>query len=220
MDKIFKIIIGPILLAPAIYLIVVWNSLPDKIGIHFDWRGNPDKFSDKSGLLINIVIIIVVAIAIYILLPLSYKIDRKKRAIENKSRLQRLAFAIAVFMSLLACVLINNAQKGEGVRLNIKLIFGCIGLLWCISGNYMHNIKPNNFAGYRTRWTLNNEENWRRTHLLAGKLWFAGGLLVAITCFFTSGNIPIIAFMSITIIITLIPGIYSYRLYKKQTTRN
>jgi uncharacterized membrane protein len=220
MNKILKIIIWPLLLAPLIYLAAVWNILPDKIGVHFDLKGNPDKFSDKSGMLINIVIIIVVAIAIYVLLPLSYKIDRKKRAIENKSRLQRLAFAIAVFMSLLACVVINNAQKGEGVRLNIKLIFGSIGLLWCISGNYMYNIKPNNFAGYRTRWTLNNEENWRKTHLLAGKLWFAGGLLVAVASFFTSGNTPIIAFISTTIIITLIPGIYSYLLHKKQTTPN
>jgi len=119
-------------------------------------------------------------------------------------------------MSLIACVIINSVQKGDGVRLNIKLIFGSIGLLWCISGNYMYNIKPNHFAGFRTRWTLNNEENWRKTHLLGGKLWFAGGLLITIASLVTSIYGTVIIFVSISIIIILIPFIYSYRLYKKQ----
>lgn len=220
MNKLFKIASWPILLAPVIYLAAVWNSLPEKIAVHFNMQGNPDRFSNKNGMWVNIGIITVVAIAIYILLPLSYKIDRKKKAVENKSRLQRLAFAIAVFMSLIACIIINSVQKGDGVRLNIKLMFGIIGLLWCICGNYMYNIKPNHFAGFRTRWTLNNEENWRKTHRLGGKLWFAGGLLVAITSLFTSVYVMIFIFLSVTIIIMLIPFIYSFRLYKKQKSFN
>ena len=216
MDKLIKILAWPVILAPLIYLAAIWHSLPENVAVHFNIQGNPDRFTDKSGMWINIGIIIIVAIAIYVLLPLSYKIDRKKKAVENKSRLQRLAFAIVVFMSLIACVIINSVQKGDGVRLNIKLIFGSIGLLWCIIGNYMYNIKPNHFAGFRTRWTLNNEENWRKTHLLGGKLWFAGGLLITIASLVTSIYGTVIIFVSISIIIILIPFIYSYRLYKKQ----
>jgi uncharacterized membrane protein len=84
----------------------------------------------------------------------------------------------------------------------------------------MHNIKPNYFAGIRLPWTLENEENWKKTHLLAGKLFFAGGLLIAILCLLTPVIISIILFITITIIVTIIPGVYSYRLYKKQKTLN
>ncbi len=220
MDKILKIMIWPILLAPFIYLAVIWNSLPNQVSTHFNFDGKPDRYGDKSSLWIYIGIIVVVAAAIYVLLPLSYKIDRKKRAVENKSRLQRLVFAIAVFMSLISCVIINSVQKVEGVSFNIKLIFGCIGLLWCIMGNYMYNIKPNHFAGFRTRWTLNNEENWRKTHQLGGKTWFIGGLILAIASFFTTGYTPTIIFILITLIIIIVPAVYSYRLYKKQKAFN
>ncbi|MDQ2752120.1 MAG: SdpI family protein, partial [Bacteroidota bacterium] len=34
-------------------------------------------------------------------------------------------------------------------------------------GNNFYNIKPNYFAGYRLPWTLESEENWRKTHHLA-----------------------------------------------------
>lgn len=220
MNKLFKIMSWPILLAPLVYLAIIWESLPQKVAVHFNIHGNPDRFSTKNEMWIYIGIITVVAIATYVLLPLSYKIDRKKKAAENKSRLQRLAFAIAIFISLIACIIINSTQKGEGVRLNIRLIFGIIGLLWCICGNYMYNIKPNHFAGFRTRWTLNNEENWRKTHLLGGKLWFAGGLLVAISSVLTSTNTTIVIFLIVSIFIILIPFIYSFRLYKKQKSFN
>jgi len=216
MNKLFKIISWPILLAPLVYLAVVWNSLPQTVAVHFNINGNPDRFSAKNEMWIYIGIITILAIAVYVLLPLSYKIDRMKKAAENKSRLQRLAFAIAVFISLVACIIINSVQKGDGVRLNIKLIFGIIGLLWCICGNYMYNIKPNHFAGFRTRWTLNNEENWRKTHRLGGMLWFVGGLLVTIASLLTSTYTMIGIFLFISVIIILIPFIYSFRLYKKQ----
>jgi uncharacterized membrane protein len=87
-------------------------------------------------------------------------------------------------------------------------------------GNYMYNIKPNHFAGFRISWTLNNEENWRKTHLIGGKIWFAGGLLVTIVCFFASKNTIIITFVIVSLIIILIPFIYSYELHKKQKTIN
>jgi uncharacterized membrane protein len=218
MDKFLKKIIWLIIIAPAIYLAIVWNKLPQKIAIHFNLRGNPDRYGSKTGLIVGVAVLMVLATAIWLLMPLVYKIDRKKRAVENKPRLLRMAFAISLFISFVSCILINSSVYS--IHFNIRLIFGSIGLMWCIMGNYMHNIKPNHFAGFRTSWTLNNEENWRKTHLLGGKLWFTGGLLVTIVCFFASINIVVITFVSVSLIIILIPFIYSYRLYKKQKALN
>ncbi|HKZ67411.1 MAG TPA: SdpI family protein [Chitinophagaceae bacterium] len=81
----------------------------------------------------------------------------------------------------------------------------------------MHTIKPNYFAGIRVPWTLNNEENWRKTHLLAGKLWFVGGLVIALVCLLLPANISIITFFTLTMILVVIPIVYSYRLYKNNS---
>jgi uncharacterized membrane protein len=214
MNKIIKLIAWPFIIAPAIYLAIVWDKLPDKVATHFDLHGNADQYGDKSQLLIIVSVLAGIAALIFLLLPLAYKIDPKKRAVENKTSLQRLSFAIALFMSFVTCIIINSAEHG-GIHFNIRLIFGAIGVLWCIAGNYMHNIKPNYFAGFRIAWTLNNEENWKKTHLLGGKLWFAGGLIIAITSLFAPLNVLIGIFILVSVIIILIPFIYSYRLYKK-----
>ena len=218
MDKLIKKIVWLFILAPAIYLAIIWNKIPEKVAIHFNIKGNPDRYGSKTGLLIGIAILIVVACAIFILMPLVYKIDRKKRAVENKTRLLRMAFAISIFISFVACLLIYSSINST--HFNIRIIFGSIGLIWCIMGNYMHNIKPNHFAGFRISWTLKNEENWRKTHLIGSKIWFAGGLLVTIVCFFASTTVVVITFIIVSFIIIFIPFIYSYSLYKKQKTIN
>jgi uncharacterized membrane protein len=219
MDNFLKKIVWLIIIAPAIYLAIVWNNLPKKIAMHFNLKGVPNGYGSRSDLILVTALLTVVATAIFLLLPLAYKIDTKKSAAENKTRLLRLAFAITLFVSFVACIVINGATHGNS-GFNIRLVFGGIGLLFCIIGNYMHNIKPNYFAGIRLPWTLENEENWKKTHLLAGKLFFAGGLLIAILCLLTPVIISIILFITITIIVTIIPGVYSYRLYKKQKTLN
>lgn len=217
MDKLLKKIVWLFIAVPLIYLAIVWDNLPEKVALHFTLEGVPDRFGSKNEFLIMILIITVVNIAVYLLLTNVYRIDPKKYATENKTRLNRIGFAVAIFMAALLCLIIYSSTHNN-IKFSTKLIFSGVGLLFCFIGNYMHNIKPNYFAGIRLPWTLENEDNWRKTHLLGGKLFFAGGLLIAIICLFTPVMVSIIAFFTITIVITIIPCIYSYRLYKKQKT--
>lgn len=215
MDRFIKKIIWLILLIPAVYLAIVWKQLPERIATHFNLHGIPDKYGTKNQFLINMIILIAAAAIIYLIISNIYRIDPKKYAADNKIRLLRMAFAISIFMSAICCLLIYNADNSD-FRFNVKFIFGGIGLLWSILGNYMHNLKPNYFAGIRLPWTLENEENWKKTHLLAGKLWFAGGLILVIISLLTTAYFATFFFIAVTVTITLIPCIYSYLFYRKQ----
>jgi uncharacterized membrane protein len=213
MNKYFKILIWPIAIIPMIYLAVIWKSLPEKVAMHFDLRGNPDRYGNKSELLLMVAILCIMSIGLFFILSNIYRIDPKKYAVENKDRLIRIAFVISFFMSAISCFIIYSSAK-EGFELGIRYIFAAVGLLMCVLGNYMHTIKPNYFAGFRLPWTLSNEENWRKTHLLGGKLWFAGGLAIAIICLFLPNELAGVAFMILMFILVLIPIVYSYRMYK------
>lgn len=214
MDKFIKKIIWLVIPVPAVYLAIIWNKLPERVAMHFDLKGNIDRYGSKNELIVLTVGMMVLAAVIYLLLPLVYKIDPKKYAAENKSRLHRIAFVISVFVTAVLCMVIYSSTHGN-MKFSTKLIFAGVGLLFCFIGNYMHSIKPNYFAGFRLPWTLENENNWRKTHLLGGKLFFAGGFLIAILCLLTPVIVSIIVFLIITTIITVIPCVYSYRLYKK-----
>jgi len=210
-----KKIIWLIIIAPAIYLALVWNKLPARVAMHFDLKGNIDRYGSKNELIILTLVLTLVAAAIYLFLPLAYKIDPKRNAGDNKNRLHRIAIVISIFMSAVLCMLIYGSMHGN-MKFSTKLIFAGVGLLFCFIGNYMHNIKPNYFAGFRLPWTLENESNWRKTHLLGSKLFFVGGFFIAVICLFVPAIVSIIVFFIIIAIITIIPCVYSYRLYKKQ----
>jgi len=218
MDKFLKKIVWLVMAAPVIYLAFVWNQLPDKVAMHFDLHGNPDRYGSKNELIGLTAILIAMNMLIYFLLTNIYRIDPKKQAAENKTRLYRIAFAVVVFISALLSLIIYSSTQGS-VKLTMGFVFSGVGLLFAIIGNYMPNLKPNYFAGFRIPWALENAENWRKTHYLGGRLWFAGGLLLAIICLFIPPVAAIIVFFTVVIIITVIPIVYSYRLYKEQKSK-
>ena len=215
MTKYFKLLIWPVAIAPVIYLAFIWNRLPEQVPMHFDLKGNPDRFGNKTELLIMILVLSVMSAGIFFLLANIYKIDPKKYAAENKERLKSIGFGVAIFMSALSCFILYSSVKGN-FEPGVHYILAAVGILFSFLGNYMHNIKPNYFAGLRVPWTLNNEENWRKTHLLAGKLWFAGGLILAVLCLVLPDTAALVVFFVATAILVLIPVVYSYRLYQKQ----
>jgi len=218
MDKFLKQIVWVIILIPAVYLAIVWKNLPEVLATHFDLRGQPDRLGNKNELIKMSIILIIANAIVYLILTNIYRIDPKRYAAENKSRLQRIGFAVCVFLSGVLCFIIYNASHGK-INFSIRLLLAGMGLLFALIGNYMHTIKPNYFAGFRLPWTLENEDNWRQTHLLGGKLWFIGGIAIAVICLILPPTASLVAFYTIMIVVVIIPAVYSYRLYKKQKSR-
>ena len=219
MDKLMKRIIWLFILAPVVYLGIVWNSLPETIAMHFNLKGDVDRYGHKNELITMIAILSLLNVVIYLLLPQVYRIDPKRFAAENKSRLHRIAFAVSVFIAAVLCLMIYSSIH-EDIKFSFRFILAGVGLMLAVVGNYIYNIKPNYFAGIRLPWTLNNDENWKKTHLLGGKLLFGGGLLIAVICLFTPFLFSMIALFAIILLITITTCIYSYRLYKKLNVHN
>ena len=61
-------------------------------------------------------------------------------------------------------------------------------------------------------WTLTSEENWNRTHRMAGFLWVIAGLYF-IAMSFIGWSLP--AFLIPLFVMILVPMVYSYLLYRK-----
>ena len=215
MKRLIKYLIWVVFIVPAIYLAIIWNDLPEKIPMRYNLKGEVKLYGGKTELLILIGIVTVINIGVYFLLANINRIDPKKKySEENLPRMKRLAFAVSIFISAIACFILYSCQHDE-MKLNPKFIVVGIGLLFTVIGNYFYTIKPNYFAGLRTPWALESEENWRLTHKLGGKLWFAGGLLLAIVGLFLNNTALFIVLMLTILIMVAVPIVYSYRLYAK-----
>lgn len=199
-----------IVLIPFIYLAYIWNSLPETVPTHWNYKGEIDAWGKKSSLILIMFLLPVLTYVLFSIIPF---IDPKKKIQAMENKYHNLKFMMTLFMSALA-IFILYSVKEQSIT-NPAFIILAIGLLYIILGNYMKTLKANYFIGIRTPWTLENETVWKKTHALAGKLWFIGGLAIIISSLTTNKNFNGIFFISVTTIITVIPLIYSFLEFKK-----
>jgi len=214
-SKLFHLLFPFIMMAiPWIYLSIIWNDLPSTIPTHFGISGAPDRFGPKSEILLAPGVFTLVGILIYFLLRNIHKLDPKKKYTETNAGVMRKIAALVVILisatSLFVCYWISKG-KVEG----LPILFCGISLFLAYMGNLMHSVKPNYFAGFRIPWTLENEENWRLTHQLASKIWFVGGLVLAVTALVVPLKVLIFVFIGAVLVMTIIPVVYSYNIYRK-----
>lgn len=200
-----------IVLLPFIYLAYIWNELPNKVPMHWNIKGEIDRYGDKSELIIIPFLLPLLVYLIFLVVP---KIDPKNKLNKMGGKLNTIKFLLTTFMSILALFIIYTAKNQSFTNPNYIVLL--IGVLYIILGNYFKTIKPNYFIGIRTPWTLENETIWKETHKLGGKIWFIGGILVVIFSLILDKNLNFTIFLIITGLITIIPIVYSYLMYKKE----
>lgn len=101
-----------IIFAPALYAAIVWRAMPEKVAVHYNIRGEADRYGSKSELISTIVVLMVINVALYILLMNAHRINpRKNSADVNKVRMQRLATVINLFLTGVLCIIIYLANR-------------------------------------------------------------------------------------------------------------
>jgi uncharacterized membrane protein len=206
-------IIG-IVLIPFIYLAFLWNTLPEKVPTHWNYKGEIDRWGDKYSL---IGLLFLLPVLTYLLLLIIPKIDPKKRIDIMGGKYYQIKFILVLLMSLLS-LFILYLTKNQSIS-NPNLIFALIGILIVVMGNYFKVIQPNYFLGIRTPWTLENKEVWKSTHTFASKLWFIGGLLIIIGGIILPDDFFLVVFLSIIALIVIVPMVYSYFKFKEIETQ-
>jgi uncharacterized membrane protein len=218
MNAVLRRIVWLIMLVPALYLALLWKQIPQTVPMHFNLQGNVDRYGTKKELLILVLSLTLVNAIVYLIITNVYKIDPKKYAAQNKERMQRIGLYLSAYLSAIWIMLIYEIAHND-VSMTMKFVFIAMGLLFALLGSNMYNIKPNYFAGIRLPWTLENEENWKRTHQLAGRLWFFGGLSFAALVLLLNNKWAGYAGAVGLGVLVIIPVLYSYKMYRNQTKK-
>ena len=197
-----------IALLPFVYLAYIWNELPKEVPMHWNASGEIDRWGNKSELFMMLFMLTGITYLVFLIIPY---IDPKQKLQNMGNKLNNLRMILGIFMSALAIYILYSVQQKTS---NPVLFIPLIGLLFAFLGNYFKTIKPNYFIGIKTPWTLENEEVWKKTHEFGGKLWFIGGLLIVLT-FVLPNEIRLYTFSGITIVISIVPIVYSYLEFKK-----
>lgn len=199
------IITSIVILLPILAGLLLWNQLPDPMPTHWNATGDVDGWSSKPFAIFGLPAILLAA---QWLCMLGTAADPKKN--NHPEKILHLALWIIPVLSVVLHTVVYLTALGYGVRMEVVMpIF--MGLLFVIIGNYLPKCKQNYTIGIKIPWTLNNEENWNKTHRFAGWLWTFCGIVIMLTGFF--GGFWI--FFIVVLLMVLIPFAYSYMLHRR-----
>ena len=130
------------------------------------------------------------------------------------TKITEMTFWVIPAISIFSCAVIFTTSLGysENIFTFSYLLFA---VLFLYIGNYMPKTTRNVTIGIKIKWTIANDENWAATHRLGGKLFFAAGIVMLLGIFLPN-SFFLYFLLSVILMITLIPFIYSYCFYKKQ----
>ena len=194
-------------LLPMALGLYFYKELPEQMPIHWNAAGEVDGYASKALAVFGFPVFFA---ALEVLMFFVILNDPKK---QNQSNIMRQLG----FWSLPAIEMIVYTAtifSGLGYDLPITTIaMLLVGVMFVVIGNYMPKAKQNYTIGIKLPWTLDDTENWNKTHRLAGFLWVIGGIAFLIAAFLPGGAILTVA---IAIVMVLIPTVYSYLLYRKK----
>lgn len=208
-----NLIMVAVALLPLLYMFIIWDTIPVQVPLHFDGQMKPNRFGSKTEFFLSELLLAGISIFTYFLLQYIYLIDPKRRGVELSKTFDKLSSAVVIFLTGISLMtIIASTRNAEILR---YAMWPMIGLLFAFLGNYMHNIKPNYFAGIRTPWALNDDNNWRKTHQLAGIMFFVGGLVITTISLVVPIEVAHIIIISIIVVLVLVPYLYSFILFKR-----
>ena len=207
MNKKLLLLTSIVILFPILWGVMIWSQLPNQIPIHFNFAGQANSFSSK--------LLAVIGLPIFLLLVHLFVIFVTSRDPKNQTmneKMGKVIYWLTPIVSLSLSYLIYSKALGSTTNPSI-FVSALLGLIFVMMGNYMPKLKVNHTVGIRLPWTLQSEDNWHKTHRLAGRLWVLGGLILLLEAGIQFAVPYVMGIIIFTIV--LIPILYSYQLSRK-----
>lgn len=197
----------PMLLAAALY-----SELPGQIAVHWNNAGVADGFLPRAAAAFGLPVLMML-IHLFVQIPLLA--DPKRGA--QSAAVRKLLMWLIPLLSLVLQTVILFIAIGRDIPI-VMLVSAGLGLLLMVMGNLLPKSRQNYTVGIRLPWTLDNADNWNKTHRLAGRLWMGGGLLMfCLALALPQADFGLMLPLGLVLVLSIIPMIYSYVLHKRDS---
>ncbi|MGL5978124.1 MAG: SdpI family protein [Erysipelotrichaceae bacterium] len=196
-------------LITLVLTLCLYPFLPESIPMHFNASGAIDSYGHKA----TVFLFPALVLGLPLLAVFLQKVDPKKEQYQLfQNQYWNLMFFLQCFFFFMEAIVILSAFDPALVNINAIMML-LLSLLLIFIGNMMPKFKSNYFVGIKTPWTLASTRVWYKTHRFAGKLWFFGGFILLLG-FVLPSELQLSFFLVVLFVITLIPIVYSYVIYK------
>lgn len=207
-DKKLLSLTSAVILLPMLLGCLFWSQLPESMATHFNLSGQADGFSGR--------LMTVFGLPVFMLLLhwfCLFVTSKDPRAGNVSPKMRSLTYWIIPLVSTFVMISIYGQALGYFVN-QIMILNLLLGIIFMVIGNYLPKTRPNYTIGIRLPWTLYDEENWVKTHRLAGKTWLFCGILIFFNAFI---QLAVGLVIILTLVVMLgVPVMYSYWLGKSK----
>jgi uncharacterized membrane protein len=210
-----ELLLAALLLAPMIYLGIVWNSIPIVVPPDFNAIGAPGgPTGGRTEIMLLMIFLFVTNAMLYFLFRYIPNIEGEPppEAAAHLKKYYRVRFMIHIYLAVFTMAIIFMVSKGKELLMERWAFIG-IGLLIIAIGAVLKDLPPNNYVGVRTPCTLKSAEVWKATHRMASTLWISAGVVIILCSFFLKIVTGVFVIIFAVFVLAALPYIYSYRLY-------
>ncbi|MFR2610600.1 SdpI family protein [Anaerococcus obesiensis] len=201
-ESVISVIISILLF--ALVNLLFYKKMPETLPTHWGFNNKIDGYSSKFTTLITTPLLL-----IFLNIFSCFMLDNDPKNKDKNNFVITIGKATIPLVMLITFVI--SVFYGLGKKINVMvIIYIFVGFLLILIGNYLPKSKRNYTVGIKLPWTLNSDENWNKTHRLAGYFFILGGIFFLLTPFIGNEYLIFLTFM----IIGIIPAIYSFYLYK------
>ncbi|WP_195217660.1 SdpI family protein [Anaerococcus vaginalis] len=201
-ESVISVIISILLF--ALVNLLFYKKMPETLPTHWGFNNKIDGYSSKFTTLITTPLLL-----IFLNIFSCFMLDNDPKNKDKNNFVITIGKATIPLVMLITFVI--SVFYGLGKKINVMVIISIfVGFLLILIGNYLPKTKRNYTVGIKLPWTLNSDENWNKTHRLAGYFFILGGIFFLLAPFIGNEYLIFLTFM----IIGIIPAIYSFYLYK------
>ena len=193
-----------------------WAEIPDdaRLPTHWNYHGEIDGYGSKT---FGVLFPLVAAVALTIFILLVPRFDPRRRNVERSSEALVATASAANFVMLVIAVVVVLEGTGSDVETS-RIVFGAVGLMFAVIGNYLPKTRSNFFLGVRTPWTLSSERAWTKTHRLGGHVMFATGVATIAAAVVSASLAAVVLLVGVGADLVA-TSVYSYVVWKNDPER-
>ncbi len=192
--------------------LIAWQQIPTGalVPTHWGINGQADQYGSKTVGLLMMPIVTSLIVLLFRVIP---RIEPRKANLAASQKAYQVlwVFMVLFFAGMHLSLLLSTLGYAIDV---MRFVLLMVGMLFLVIGNYSGKIQSNYMFGVRTPWTLASDRAWYKTHRLAGKLFFALGILFIVLPFVFDPASVLIYGLGLMLIGVVAIFFYSYTVWK------
>ena len=98
-----------------------------------------------------------------------------------------------------------------------KITAIALGVVFIVLGNFMPKTRSNSTIGARTKWSMYNDNTWRKSNRFGAVALMVAGVLTIVTAVFVKSSVgEVLAAVVYIILAAVITTVYSHRVYVQE----